>query len=109
LKQITMTTRNERLRIIGRQVEPRMKRALFGFIWFFAFSIGGLATIGAVAGSRAAHTTQASNFSDGLRAGNSAGRDVGAKYGPAVILGALALAVIGTAARILPGTRGRVG
>jgi hypothetical protein len=104
-----MTARNERLRIIGRQMEPRMKRALFGLIWFFAFSIGGLAAMGAVAGSMAAHTTKASNFSEGLRSGNSVGRDVGAKFGPVVILGALAFAVIGTAARILPGTRGHPG
>jgi hypothetical protein len=85
-----------------------MKRALFGLIWFFAFAIGGTAAMGAIAGSMAAHTTQASNFTDGVRAGEAAGRHVGAKYGGFVILGALFLAAVGTAARVLPGTKGRV-
>ena len=85
-----------------------MKRVLFGLIWFFAFSIGGLAAMGAVAGYTAARTTNASNLADGVRVGESAGKDVGAKYGAAVILGALFLAAIGTAARVLPGTKGRV-
>lgn len=85
-----------------------MKRALFGLIWFFAFAIGGIATMGAVAGYTAANTTKASNFSEGARAGDAAGRHVGAKYGGFVILGALVLAVIGAAARVLPGTKGRI-
>ena len=48
------------------------------------------------------------NFSDGVRAGEAAGRDVAAKYGGFVILGALFLAAVGTAARVLPSTKGRV-
>jgi hypothetical protein len=108
LKQIAVTSCNERLRIIDGQEEPRMKRVLFGLIWFFAFSIGGIAAMGAVAGYKSANTNQASNFADGVRVGEAAGRDVGAKYGAAVILGALFLAAVGTAARVLPGTKGRV-
>jgi hypothetical protein len=107
LKQITRTARNRRLRIISGQVEPRMKRALFGLIWFFAFSISGLVAVGGVAGSMAARTTKATNFSDGFRDGNSVGKDAGGKYGTVVILGALVLSVVGAAARILPGTRRR--
>ena len=85
-----------------------MKRVLFGLIWFFAFSIGGLATMGAVTGYVAANRANASNFSEGFRAGDATGRHVGAKYGTVVILGALFLAAIGTAARVLPGTKGRI-
>jgi hypothetical protein len=85
-----------------------MKRVRFGLIWFFAFSIGGLATMGAVAGYTAANKANASNFSEGVRVGDAAGRHVGAKYGAAVILGALFLTAIGTAARVLPGTKGRI-
>ena len=85
-----------------------MKRVLFGLIWFFAFAIGGVATMGAVAGFTAADTAKASNFSEGVHAGDAIGRKVGAKYGGFVVLGALFLAAIGTAARVLPGTKGRV-
>lgn len=85
-----------------------MTRVLFGLIWFLAFSIGGIAAMGAVAGYTSATATKAGDVSEGVRAGEAAGRDVGAKYGGFVILGALFLAAVGTAARVLPGTKGSV-
>ena len=85
-----------------------MKRVMFGLIWFFAFAIGGLAAMGAVAGYTSATASKAGDFSEGVRAGEVAGRNVGAKYGGFIILGALFLAAVGTAARVLPGTKGSV-
>lgn len=85
-----------------------MTRVLFGLIWFFAFAIGGIAAMGAVAGYTSANATKAGDFSEGVRVGEAAGRDVGARYGGFVILGALFLAAVGTAARVLPGTKGGI-
>jgi hypothetical protein len=93
------------------KVDPRVRRILFGIIWFLAFAFLGLAIPGMVIGVTAGSKIQASSFSAGASkggaAGLKAGSDFGDKYRGIIILGALALSIVGTVGGVLPGTRRR--
>jgi hypothetical protein len=84
-----------------------MKRALFGVIWFFALTLFGLIGAGAVVGFTAGNKIQAVSFADGYAKGRTAGEEFGRNYAGVIVLGALALSIAGTVARVLPGTRRR--
>lgn len=80
-----------------------MKRVIFGIVWFvvlwFGILIGGSAVVGGVAASKVQGQQQ------GASAGERAGREFGERYGAVILFGALAVAVVGSAAGVLPGTK----
>lgn len=86
-----------------------MKRYVFGVIWFIVFSFGGLFLGGAIVGGIAGAQVEAGGISEaaakGHQAGHAAGAEFGRKYSGLIFLGALVLAVAGTATGVLPGTR----
>jgi hypothetical protein len=88
-----------------------MKRIFFGFVWFVVLSLGGLVLGGAIVGGIAGANVGSKNFSEavskGHDAGHAAGSEFGRKYGGVIILGALALSIVGTATGVLPGTKKR--
>ena len=88
-----------------------MRRALFGLFWFGLFWIALLTICGGIAGSMAGGNvsrpgeTFGQGFDHGFDAGVVAGAQFRERYGKAVLLAAAALAFIGTAKGILPGTQ----
>ena len=86
-----------------------MKRFAFGFVWFVVLSLAGFIGGGAIAGVIAGSKVNAAGFSEGYakgeRVGHAAGAEFGRKYGGIVLLGALAVSIVGTATGVLPGTK----
>jgi hypothetical protein len=82
-----------------------MRRLLAGAGWFILFYVGagsiGGAIVGAAAGSHAA------GVGPGFDAGLHAGQEFHREFGAWIFYVSLAAAALGTAARKLPGTRGR--
>jgi len=82
----------------------RFGRALlFGFIWFLMFWLGSLIAVGGVVGVNAG--IEAETPQEAAALGREAGEEFGRACGPYVILGAAALAIIGSATGILPWTK----
>lgn len=86
-----------------------MKRIVFGIVWFVVFWFGGLVIGGAVAGGIAGAKVQPGSLSEGFdkgkEVGHAAGAEFGQKYGGHMLIGALVLAIGGTAFGVLPGTK----
>lgn len=80
-----------------------MKRVFFGLVWCVVFYFVGCMLAGAVAGGIAGyHHPEAA-----AEAGRLAGIKVVQEYRPFIIFGAVTLAVLGSGAGYLPGTKGR--
>ncbi|MDB5973721.1 MAG: hypothetical protein JWR07_481 [Nevskia sp.] len=87
-----------------------MKRIALGIVWFFVIWLGVGAGLGGIVGAVAQQEASArgeavNNYEQGYSVGREAGRQFGRKYGGLILLGALALAICGTAFGVLPGTR----
>lgn len=79
-----------------------MKRLAFGFLWFIVFLVTAMIIFGFVV---APDTSGYSEAVQSYDAGYATGYEQGQRYGKFVILGSLALSVIGTVLGWLPGTR----
>jgi hypothetical protein len=87
----------------------KMKRIIFGVIWFFAlffgsFAVGG-AIVGTIAGSGIEATNMSERFAKAQQAGEAAGAKFGQEYGGVILAGALVVSVFGTVFGVLPGTK----
>jgi membrane protease YdiL (CAAX protease family) len=82
-----------------------MKRLLMGLVWFVLLAIipliVGTTIAGAIAGSGS------STFEEGARAGELAGSAFAQRYGLLLVLTGLLVAVVGSIAGVLPGTKKR--
>lgn len=81
----------------------RLKAWFFGFCWYLIvwFGVGGIfaAIVGTI------ETRHAKTPAERYLLGKKAGAEFGRKYGPYFEIGGLVIAIIGTAAGVLPGTR----
>ncbi|MGB8168684.1 MAG: hypothetical protein WCF18_14400 [Chthoniobacteraceae bacterium] len=88
-----------------------IRRILFGLLWFVVFWIGTLTLgggiAGAIAGGQSSDDAQTfgQGFDHGYQAGVVAGMRFRRQFGPWILAGAATLAVAGTAAGFLPGTK----
>ncbi|MFG6413142.1 hypothetical protein ACG02S_04445 [Roseateles sp. DC23W] len=86
-----------------------MKRTIFGIVWFVVFWFGSVIIGGAIAGGIAGAQVKPSSLSEGFDLGKEAGHTAGAefaqKYSSHLLIGALILAIGGTALGVLPGTK----
>lgn len=88
-----------------------MKRVFFGFVWFVFLAFGGIVIGSAIAGGIAGAQVEAQSVGDaykkGEAVGSAAGAEFGSKYGNMILLGSLALSIVGTGTGVLPGTKAR--
>lgn len=82
-----------------------MRKAFFGVVWFFALWLGTLFMGGAVVGSLA--TRGSPDMDAAMEASNRAGEQFGINYGGVILLGSLAVAILGAWYGFLPGTRSK--
>jgi hypothetical protein len=92
-----------------------VKKVAFGIIWFVVLWIGASAICGGIVGGLASQSPPAvqgaKTFSEGAaqgyQAGHAAGEEFGRRYGSLILIGALVVAVVGSATGILPGTKNK--
>lgn len=86
-----------------------MKRVALGIAWFIALWLGtiiaGSSVAGAIAGSQVNAKSMAEGYAKGQVAGQQAGAEFGRRFGGIILLGSLVIAIGGTVAGVLPGTR----
>ena len=83
-----------------------MKRAFMAFVWSIVFYFVGCMLVGGVAGGIAgSHQT---NTAAASQAGRLAGIKYVTEYRPYIVFAAVSLAVLGSGAGYLPGTKSRV-
>ncbi len=87
-----------------------MKRVILGFVWFLVIWFGTLIIGGAMAGALAGSQVGASSsvsesYEKGYAAGQQAGAEFASRFGRIIFIGALVIAVGGTIAGVLPGTK----
>jgi len=80
-----------------------MKRFVIGVGWCFLIWLGSLMVAGGVLGAIAG--ASAGDPTTGAQAGQRVGAEFGRHYGSLLLLGSIAVSVIGTATGWLPGTR----
>jgi hypothetical protein len=80
------------------------RKILYGLMWCVVLYVGGQMVVGGIAGGIAG-----SKYPGDLQAAGEAGRIAGeeavAEYRPYIVFGAVSLAVLGSGAGILPGTK----
>lgn len=81
-----------------------IKRVLLGIVWFFVIYVAVCAVTGGIAGGMAG----AKDPKHGSEAGAKAGAEAVERLGGYLLAGSLLLAVAGTWAGVLPGTRSKV-
>ena len=86
-----------------------MKRVAIGIVWFVALWFGtlvvGSSIAGGIAGSKVNAVSGADGYTKGQVAGRNAGAEFGRNYGSIILFGAALIAIGGTIAGILPGTK----